>query len=751
MAPSKFHDEEPIMNVGRLIAITAALAGYAIPGAAQQQAPGVVIQTETRLVLVDTVVTDKKGTYVHDLTQKDFRVWEDNKEQQIKSFSFEADPNSPLHNEKHYLVLLFDNSTLQFSDQVQARRAASGFIDSNAGPGRMIAIVNYIGGLQIAQNFTENPERLKQVVNGVKFAAVNPNDTVPGSPRLTRAAADFAARDLILALRSLSKDLSSVPGRKIVVLLTAGFPVTPEQISEVTATIDACNKANVAIYPIDVRGLVAPVPRATAPLLNLGGFAFGFQRGGTGGGIGSGGGTVSGGRGGSTGSTGGGNAGTAPGRGGSGGAAPAPPARTGTAPTGNPGANPGNQGRGGGVPPGGLVNPLGIGPYNQSRELIPKFPESVTTNQQLMFMLADGTGGFVIHDTNDLLSGLQKIAQEQNEYYILGYTPPDSAEGSCHVLRVKVDRGGTTVRARTGYCNAKPHDLLAGNPIEKQLETRISASQAGTLPAKVQLPFFYSSPGVSRVNLAMEIDSKNLEFEKQKGKFHADINVLGIAYTPDGTVGARFSDTMKLDFPDKKDVEKFKEKSLHYENQFEVASGTYTLKLVFSSGGGSFGKVELPLTVDPYDSDQFALSGLALSKAAVRASDAALDASLIEDKVPLIAGGVQVIPAGSNQFAKGETALFYFEVYEPLLVSPDPEKPPAVAIQMRVLERASGQPKVDTGLMRLELPKDSGSPVIRVAERMPVANLGPGAYILEITAEDTAGKIVKRAADFDMN
>lgn len=737
------------MNVRRLIAVALGSFLYAATGMAQQkQEPGVVIQTETRLVLVDTVVTGKKGEYIRDLAQKDFRVWEDNKEQKITSFSFEADPNSPLHNEKHYLVLLFDNSTLKFEDQVLARRAATSFLDSNAGPGRMIAIVNYAGGLQIAQNFTENAERLKQVVSGVKLAFGNRAEAAPGAPRIERAAADFAARDLILALRSLAKDLSSVPGRKIVVLLTAGFPLANEQISEVTATLDACNKANVAIYPIDVRGLVTPVPRAAAPALNLGGFAFGFQRGGTGGGIGSGGGTVSGGRGGVTG---GGNVGAAPGgRGGSGGPAPAPPARGGANPVGNPGVNPGNPGRGG-PPPGRIANPLGIGPYNQSREIIPKFPESSTTNQQLMFMLADGTGGFVIHDTNDLLSGLQKIAQEQNEYYILGYSPPESTEGSCHVLRVKVDRGGTTVRSRTGYCNAKSHDLLAGDPIEKQLETRLAGTQPGALPAKAQIPFFYSAPGVARVNLAMEIDSKKLNFEKQKGKFHADINVLGIAYTQDGAVGARFSDTVKLELPDKKDVEKFEEKPLHYENQFEVAAGAYTLKLVFSSGGGSFGKVELPLKVDAYESGQFALSGLALSKAAIRASDAALDASLIEDKVPLIASGVQVIPAGSNQFAKGEPALFYFEVYEPLLVSPDPEKPPAVAIQMRVLDRASGEQKADTGLMRLELPKDPGSPVIRLAERMPVTNLSPGAYVLEMTAEDTAGKIAKRAVDFDLN
>ncbi len=90
-----------------------------------------------------------------------------------------------------------------------------------------------------------------------------------------------------------------------------------------------------------------------------------------------------------------------------------------------------------------------------SRNLIPKIPETSTPNQQIMFLLADGTGGFVIHDSNDLLGGLQKIGKEQNQYYLLGYTPPDAKQGSCHVLRVKVDRSGLEVRARTGYCSSQ--------------------------------------------------------------------------------------------------------------------------------------------------------------------------------------------------------------------------------------------------------------------------------------------------------
>ncbi len=74
-----------------------------------------------------------------------------------------------------------------------------------------------------------------------------------------------------------------------------------------------------------------------------------------------------------------------------------------------------------------------------------------------------------------------------------------------------------------------------------------AGGQAGSIHGAMETPYFYTAPNVARVNLAMEIPSDSLKFDKQKGKYHANINVLGIAYRPDGTVGARFSDTVNLD------------------------------------------------------------------------------------------------------------------------------------------------------------------------------------------------------------
>src|SRR5580693_7852350 len=145
---------------------------------AAESAP--VIKTETKLVLVDAVVTDKKGAYVRDLTVKDFKVSEDRKDQTIKSFSFEADPNSPTASQKRYLVLFFDNSTMSFGDQAQARKAAAQFIEKNGGTNVLMAIVNFGGSIVIAQNFTSDVDRLKAVVTGIKSSFTSPNaDTGP--------------------------------------------------------------------------------------------------------------------------------------------------------------------------------------------------------------------------------------------------------------------------------------------------------------------------------------------------------------------------------------------------------------------------------------------------------------------------------------------------------------------------------------------------------------------------------------------
>ena len=716
---------------------------------AQAASQAAVFKAQTKLVLVDSIVTDKKGNYIRDLTQKNFRVWEDNKEQEVKSFSYEsgnASPNNPM---KRYLVLFFDNSTMEFGDQAAARQAAAKFIDANAGPNRQMAIADFGGTLRITQNFTADAERLKKVVAGTKFSTVSPNGEVAslGAPPLISAEADFGARSMLWAVRDLARNLAAVPGRKSLVLLTAGFPLTVERQSELSAVIDACNKANVAVYPIDVRGLIAPPvggPVPGAQLVNpiipqsahlmTATFSAGsiphlifVQHGGGGGGGHGGGGGGTGGGGGHGGGTGGGGHGGGTGGGGHGGTG-------------------GTGGHGGGVGSGySSANSFYNNPNAQPRNIVPQFPESSSTNQEVLYALAEGTGGFVIHDSNDLLGGMERIAKEQDEYYIVGYTPPDSKDGSCHTIKVKVDESKTIVRSRSGYCNVKPVDLLAGKPIERELENHATASQAGNITGSMEAPFFFTSVNVARVSLAMEMPANSIKFEKEKGKFKSDINVLGIANKSDGTEAARFSDTVHLEF-EKKELEEFNKKPFVYENQFDIASGQYQLSVVFSSGGESFGKLQAALAVDSYDGKHFSLSALALSKETHPLSEMTqgLDADLMQGDVPLVYHGVQIVPAADYHFKKTDPAVVYFEIYAPSMEEPNP---PHVDLQYTIVDTKTGQAKINVGIPKVQ--EAAGHAVLPLGLKVPVDKLDVGSYRLELRALDSVGnKSPVRAADF---
>ncbi len=651
---------------------TILLSLAALLGAQQSALPQTqVIQTETREVLVDAIVTGKNGAYVRDLKANDFRIWEDNKEQTLRSFGLESASASA---QPRSLVLFFDETSMEARDQIPVRQAAASFIDAEAGPNHRMAIMIFDGSARIVQNFTDNAGRLKDVLSQASFHGLAPSaadsdrshdpsrleeDRLSGPARASgnSLATAMEVRSMIRALTNLGTSLGVLPGRKIVILFTGTLPSSSDQRAEMREAVDAANKSGVAFYPVDVRPVFAQTDPGDAP---------------------------------------------------------------------SPGERLPNYSQRGG--PGG-------GPQGDSDPLNSPLPDSGSGSQQLLFGLANGTGGFVVRNTTDLLGGLQNIAQEQDQYYALTYVAPESKEDTCHSLRVKVDRKGTKVRARTSYCTAKPLDLLAGTTTSSELEKRAAAADNGTIPASVQLPYFYLSPNVARVNLAMEIPPAALQFEKEKGKLHAEMDLLGVASLPDGSVGARFSDAVKFDLT-QAEVEKLKEKPFHYEKEFKIAPGQYHFTLAFSSGGQSFGKLEAPLDVEVRKVGELALSGVALSKEAHPAADVGLvpGAALMGGRTPLVAQGMQVVPAGSNQFTRSEQAFFYFEVYNP--------NPASVNAEVRILDRKSGAVKWQSGQVKVSAPQQGGV--------LPLNSLDPGTYRLEVSVVDPSGNRLTHTADFEV-
>jgi len=357
----------------------------------------------------------------------------------------------------------------------------------------------------------------------------------------------------------------------------------------------------------------------------------------------------------------------------------------------------------------------------------------------------------MIYNTNDLLGGLEKIGREQNEFYILGYAPPDTPEGSCHTIKVKLNRGGLSApRSRSGYCNVRTANVLEGKPLEKQLEAHATGSQAGSIRGVLEAPFFYTGPNTARVNLAMEIPSDSFQFNKEKGKYRASLNVLGIAYRGDGTIGAKFSDTVNLDL-EKDEWKEFTKSPYQYENQFDAAPGDYKLTVVLSAGGDAFGKFDSPLSIDSYDGKHFSLGGVALANSAHKLSDIpeSLDSVLLEDRTPLVVKGMQIVPSATNRFKHTDNVVVYSEIYEPLLTS---DAPPVVAMGYTILDRATNNKIFSTGAVRCEEFIQKGNPVIPVGMKVKVDDLKPGSYRLVMQAVDSAkNNAPNRTVDFDIS
>jgi len=637
------------------------------------QDAGPVLRSETRVVLADAVAMDKKGKFAQDLTQKDFKIWEDGKEQTITGFSLESSGVSPERPSKHYIAMFFDTSTAGQTGQMAVRQEGIRFVDGFASPDRYMAVINYNfdGGVRVAQNFTTDRDLLKKalaVVPGTSNSTPTAAGTGGNPPRGGRGPAPppavdtFAYRSMLASLRSLVNSLAAVRGRKALVFFSGGMAVSGDLLRDLQETIDACNKANVAVYTV----------------------------------------------------------GAGPGGNGGGNTSASTPSTT------------GRVGR--------VANDLS------------------TEDQNIARSLSEGTGGISFLTTNDLAASLGRVAQEQDQYYLLAYTPTvDSPEGSCHELRVKVDRSDLEVRARKGYCTSKPVDLLSGKAVGKDLEARAAGSAPGNIKAMMQLPWFYSAPNVARVNLAMDIVPAALKFQKDKGKFHSELDLAGVAYKMDGTVAARISDAVKLDFDTQQQVDAFLKTPYHYENQFEIAPGEYNFRMAFSaesSGTQGFGKVEGPLKVDPWNGKTLSASGLALSHDAHPAADlaASLDVSLLEGLRPLVAKGTEVVPTGTDKFQAGEHPVLYFEAYEPLLAGAKPDAPvPPVGVRVRVFDRATGAQKEDAGIKSIGSFERPGNAAIPIVAPIPMSNLPAGAYRLEVSVMRPTGDPIVRTADFDIN
>ena len=83
----------------------------------------------------------------------------------------------------------------------------------------------------------------------------------------------------------------------------------------------------------------------------------------------------------------------------------------------------------------------------------------LTETKDSLELLSRETGGFLVADANDITGGVDRILDDQQGYYLLGYVPPESTFSSSnprfHTIAVRVKRPGLRVGPDAGSSAAR--------------------------------------------------------------------------------------------------------------------------------------------------------------------------------------------------------------------------------------------------------------------------------------------------------
>jgi VWFA-related protein len=143
------------------------------------------------LVKVPISVFDDLGNMVISLRRENFRIWEDQSAQQIRSFGIDSNPVS--------VVMLLDTSTSEKSELKKIKEAAEGFAEALS-PGDRISLITFNDEVYQTMDWTDNLKNVHRALGKIH----------PGLRTALYDAMYVAAKD----------QLKGVDGRKAIILLT---------------------------------------------------------------------------------------------------------------------------------------------------------------------------------------------------------------------------------------------------------------------------------------------------------------------------------------------------------------------------------------------------------------------------------------------------------------------------------------------------------------------------------------------------
>lgn len=179
-----------------------------------------VIKVDTNLITIPVSVFDRNGLYIPNLKQGDFKIFEDGKEQEIAYFGTTDKPFT--------VVLLIDTSPSTEYKIEEIQRAAIAFVNQLKSVDKVM-VIEFDGNVHVLSEVTGDRQKIYKAIGKADF----------GGGTSLYDAVDF----------SLGKRLSTIEGRKAIVLFTDGVDTTSRKAGY-DSTLNLAEESDTLIFPI---------------------------------------------------------------------------------------------------------------------------------------------------------------------------------------------------------------------------------------------------------------------------------------------------------------------------------------------------------------------------------------------------------------------------------------------------------------------------------------------------------------------
>ena len=368
--------------------------------------------------------------------------------------------------------------------------------------------------------------------------------------------------------------------------------------------------------------------------------------------------------------------------------------------------------------------------------------------------MASKTGGLTIQSTNDIFGGLRKIMDDQKGYYLIGYRPSgETFNRRFHRIKVQVKGRGLEVRTRAGFYGVSDAEVDAQLTARDQtLKALMSPFGSGDIDVRLATLFANTKTRGSFLRSFFHFAARDITFTTQSDGWHeAVFDVGGIIFGDNGTVVGQHNQTETLRLRGQT-YDRVLRDGLDYHFDMSIKTpGSYQFRVaVRDSASSHIGTAGQFIDVPDLRNERLALSSIALWSSVnslgtgnADSRPAAVLPALANGAARKTATGDTAASPAVRRFRQGSSLVFGYAAYNGRLDKTTNR--PRLTAQARIFR--DGKPVYVGDPMPIDATGQSDMAHLTVGGHLQLgADLSPGEYVLQLTAEDPLAKEKHRTA-----